>query len=179
MPLKITRRSLLALGAVALSGTTQANLPDDAVEPSAPAARQVQGPRPPKTPGFALERADLVCTNSMGPGGYLYRLKLLTNGPFTPGFNLAVRLRQLPSQAVVGTWPLAGTPPPGWTTTFQPPGGVVLTGGQSYRFEVLYGTPQQVWAPFTRVLTAPVCGKWPPDKKLDDIAAPMPIEQAR
>lgn len=177
MPLKTTRRALLALSIGVLAGAAQADLPDDRAEPDlrlAPAR-----PPSPRTPGFALERADLVCTKSMGHGGYLYRLNLMTNGPFTPGFNLAVRLRKLPSLAVVGTWPLVGTPPPGWTTTVQIPPGVVLTGGQSYRLEVLYGTPHQVFAPFTRVLTAPVCGKWMPDPKGADIAAPIQTDAAR
>lgn len=177
MPLNITRRAVLALSIGALAGAAQAELPDDRIEPNARAIPHA--PRTPRNPGFALERAELVCTNSMGPGGYIYRVKLMTNGPFTPGFNLALRLRLLPSQTVVGTWPLAGTPPPGWSTTFQPPSGVVLTGGQSYRLEVLYGTPQQVWTPFNRVLTAPVCSKSMPDPKGADIAAPMPIETPR
>lgn len=174
MPLKTTRRDLLALGICALAGAAQAQLPDDRVEPDARIS-----PHRPDHPGFALERADLVCTNSMGRGGYLYRVTLMTNGPFTPGFNLALRLRQLPSQTVVGTWPLVGSPPPGWSTTVQVPSGVVLTGGQSYRLEVLYGTPHKVWAPFTRDLTAPVCGKWMPDPKGADLSKPMPIEVTR
>ena len=64
MPLKTTRRALLALSIGALAGAAQADLPDDRAEPDDRAIPHT--PRTPRNPGFALERADLVCTKSMG-----------------------------------------------------------------------------------------------------------------
>ncbi|MBT9596148.1 MAG: hypothetical protein IV094_09215 [Vitreoscilla sp.] len=153
----ITRRLALTVLGTALAGAALADLPDDQRARSA-SPESLSG-SPPTHPGFKLKAASLACTNSMSKAGYLYTVKLLTQGPFTAGFGLQVRLTAVSPSNVVGSWPLPVANLPGIQTTHLPPGGVALVAGQAYKMEVLFGNPSQPWPPFTQMLTAPSCGK--------------------
>lgn len=153
----ITRRLALTVLGTALAGVALADLPDDSRERSA-SPESLSG-SPPTHPGFKLKAASLVCVNGMSKAGYLHTVKLITNGPFTAGYGLQVRLTAVSPLNVVGTWPLPVANLQGIKTTHLPPGGVALAAGQTYNMEVLFGNFSQPWPQYTQALAAPLCGK--------------------
>lgn len=166
-------RLALALLCCATAASAFAGLPDDLAGPPVPNDPRAERPQPrPKGPGFQLEHIELVCVNAMSRAGYLYSLKTFTQGPFSAGLGLQWRI------VGKGTWPLPVNNQQGSQVTYLPPGNVALTGGQIYQTELLLGSPPTVFAPYSRTLVAPVCGRGSPPTPRDS-DAPMPGKDQR